>query len=97
MTLGADAVDDGTEDPQTFTYDLFTLKRNNIGDTLGDRKLQDVYGISADEGGVPSFNFVNAIVSGQRINSCSFCCGCWGKFSDWWYFYGRLAIRRQWW
>jgi hypothetical protein len=66
MTLGADAVDDGTEDPQTFTYDLFTLKRNNIGDTLGDRKLQDVYGISADEGGVPSFNFVNAIVSGQR-------------------------------
>ena len=63
---GANPVDDGTEDPQTFTYDLFTLKRNNIGDTLGDRKLQDVYGISADEGGVPSFNFVNAIVSGQR-------------------------------
>tara|TARA_R110000796_G_scaffold158288_1_gene275020 strand:+ start:695 stop:1939 length:1245 start_codon:yes stop_codon:yes gene_type:complete len=64
--LGANPVDDGTDDPQTFTYDLFTLKRNNIGDTLGDRKLQDVYGISADEGGVPSFNFVNAIVSGQR-------------------------------
>lgn len=63
---GANPVDDGTEDPQTFTYDLFTLKRNNIGDTLGGRKLQDVYGISADEGGVPSFNFVNAIVSGQR-------------------------------
>ena len=64
--LGANPVDDGTDDPQTFTYDLYTLQRNNIGDTLGGRKLQDVYGISADEGGVPSFNFVNAIVSGQR-------------------------------
>jgi len=33
---------------------------------LGDRKLQDVYGISAAEGGIPSFNFVNAVVSGKR-------------------------------
>ena len=63
---GANPIDDGTDDPQTFTYDLFTLKRNPIGDVLGDRKLQDVYGISAAEGGIPSFNFVNAIVSGQK-------------------------------
>ncbi len=63
---GANPVDDGTDDPQTFTYDLFTLQRNPISDELGGRKLQDVYGISAAEGGIPSFNFVNAIVSGQR-------------------------------
>jgi hypothetical protein len=63
---GANPIEDGTDDPQTFTYDLFTLKRNPIGDALGGRKLQDVYGISAAEGGIPSFNFVNAIVSGQK-------------------------------
>ena len=63
---GANPVDDGTDDPQTFTYDLFTLKRNPIGDVLDGRKLQNVYGISAAEGGIPSFNFVNAIVSGER-------------------------------
>ena len=63
---GASPVDDGTNDPQTFKYDLFTLKRNPISDVLGDRKLQDVYGISSKEGGIPSFNFVNAIVSGER-------------------------------
>jgi hypothetical protein len=63
---GATPVDDGTNDPQTFKYDLFTLKRNPISDVLGDRKLQDVYGISSKEGGIPSFNFVNAIVSGER-------------------------------
>jgi len=63
---GATPVEDGTEDPQKFTYDLFTLQRNPIGDVLGGRKLQDVYGISAAEGGIPSFNFVNAIVSGER-------------------------------
>ncbi len=63
---GANPVDDGTEDPQTYSYDLFTLKRNPISDVLGDKKLQDVYGISAAEGGIPSFNFVNAIVSGKR-------------------------------
>ncbi len=63
---GANPVDDGTDDPQTFTYDLFTLKRNPIGDVLDGQKLQDVYGISAAEGGIPSFNFVNAIVSGER-------------------------------
>ena len=63
---GATPVDDGTNDPQTFKYDLFTLKRNPISDVLGDRKLQDVYGISSKEGGIPSFNFVNAIVSGSR-------------------------------
>ncbi len=33
---------------------------------LDGRKLQNVYGISAAEGGIPSFNFVNAIVSGER-------------------------------
>ena len=64
--LGANPVDDGTDDPQKFTYDLFTLKRNPIGDVLGGRKVQNVYGISAEEGGIPSFNFVNAVVSGQR-------------------------------
>ena len=63
---GANPVDDGTEDPQTYSYDLFTLQRNPIKDALGGNKLQDVYGISAQEGGIPSFNFVNAIVSGQR-------------------------------
>jgi len=63
---GANPVDDGTEDPQTYSYDLFTLKRNPISDALDGKKLQDVYGISAQEGGIPSFNFVNAIVSGQR-------------------------------
>ena len=63
---GANPVEDGTEDPQTYSYDLFTLKRNPISDALGGKKLQDVYGISAQEGGIPSFNFVNAIVSGQR-------------------------------
>ncbi len=63
---GASPVDDGTNDPQTFKYDLFTLKRNPISDVLGDSKLQDVYGISSKEGGIPSFNFVNAIVSGER-------------------------------
>lgn len=63
---GANPVDDGTDDPQTYSYDLFTLQRNPIKDALGGRKLQDVYGISAQEGGIPSFNFVNAIVSGQR-------------------------------
>lgn len=63
---GANPVEDGTEDPQKFTYDLFTLQRNPIADKLGGRKLQDVYGISSAEGGIPSFNFVNAIVSGQR-------------------------------
>jgi len=63
---GANPVDDGTEEPQTYSYDLFALKRNPIIDVLGDKKLQDVYGISAAEGGIPSFNFVNAIVSGQR-------------------------------
>jgi len=63
---GANPVEDGTDDPQTYSYDLFTLKRNPIKDALGGNKLQDVYGISAQEGGIPSFNFVNAIVSGQR-------------------------------
>ena len=63
---GANPVDDGTEEPQTYSYDLFALKRNPIIDVLGDKKLQDVYGISAAEGGIPSFNFVNAIVSGKR-------------------------------
>jgi len=63
---GANPVEDGTDDPQTYSYDLFTLKRNPISDALGGKKLQDVYGISAQEGGIPSFNFVNAIVSGQR-------------------------------
>ena len=63
---GANPVEDGTEEPQTYSYDLFTLKRNPISDALGGNKLQDVYGISAQEGGIPSFNFVNAIVSGQR-------------------------------
>ena len=63
---GANPVEDGTDDPQTYSYDLFTLQRNPIKDALGGKKLQDVYGISAQEGGIPSFNFVNAIVSGQR-------------------------------
>jgi len=63
---GANPVEDGTDDPQTYSYDLFTLKRNPIKDALGGNKLQDVYGISAQEGGIPSFNFVNAVVSGQR-------------------------------
>ena len=63
---GATPVDDGTEDPQTFTYDLFSLNRNSIADELQGRKLQDVFGISRAEGGIPSFDWVNTIKSGER-------------------------------
>ena len=58
--LGANPVDDGTDDPQTFTYDLFSLKKN--APNLAGRKLQDVYG----RGTMPSFQWVEAIKSGQR-------------------------------
>ena len=40
--IGANPVDDGTDDPQTFKYDLYSLRRNTPD--LGGRKLQNIYG-----------------------------------------------------
>tara|TARA_R100000655_G_scaffold105676_2_gene154111 strand:- start:1248 stop:2459 length:1212 start_codon:yes stop_codon:yes gene_type:complete len=65
-TFGATPVDDGTESPQTFKYDLFSLQKQDINPLLGGRKLQDVYGISRAEGGIPSFEWVKTIKSGER-------------------------------
>ena len=57
---GATPVDDGTDDPQTFKYDLFSLQSK--APELGGRKLQDVYG----RGELPSFQWVQAVKSGER-------------------------------
>jgi len=57
---GATPVDDGTGDPQTFKYDLFSLQSK--APELGGRKLQDVYG----RGELPSFQWVQAVKSGER-------------------------------
>ena len=65
-TFGATPVDDGTESPQTFKYDLFSLQKQDINPLLGGRKLQDVYGIAREEGGIPSFEWVKTIKSGER-------------------------------
>ena len=65
-TFGATPVDDGTESPQTFKYDIFSLQKQDINPLLGGRKLQDVYGISRAEGGIPSFEWVKTIKSGER-------------------------------
>ena len=58
--IGATPVDDGTGDPQTFKYDLFSLQSK--APELGGRKLQDVYG----RGELPSFQWVQAVKSGER-------------------------------
>ena len=58
--FGANPVDDGTIDPQTYTYDLFKFRKNDPN--LGGKKLQDVYG----RGGMPSFQWVEAIKDGTR-------------------------------
>jgi len=58
--IGATPVDDGTGDPQTFKYDLFSLQSK--APELGGRKLQDIYG----RGELPSFQWVQAVKSGER-------------------------------
>ena len=58
--IGATPVDDGTDTPQTFKYDLFSLQSK--APELGGRKLQDVYG----RGELPSFQWVQAVKSGER-------------------------------
>jgi len=57
--IGATPVDDGTDDPQTFKYDLYTLKQNTPD--LGGRKLQDVYG----RGSMPSYQWLETIKTGE--------------------------------
>jgi len=57
--IGATPVDDGTADPQTFKYDLYTLKQNTPD--LGGRKLQDVYG----RGSMPSYQWLETIKTGE--------------------------------
>ena len=57
--IGATPVDDGTNDPQTFKYDLYTLKQNTPD--LGGRKLQDVYG----RGSMPSYQWLETIKTGE--------------------------------
>jgi len=58
--IGATPVDDGTDDPQTFKYDMYTLRRNTPD--LGGRKLQDVYG----RGSMPSYQWLETIKTGER-------------------------------
>jgi hypothetical protein len=66
--IGADPVDDGTDDPQTFKYDLYSLRRNTPD--LGGRKLQDVYGRTTTLDGVttvmPSYQWLETIKTGER-------------------------------
>ena len=57
--IGATPVDDGTDDPQTFKYDLYSLKQNTPD--LGGRKLQDVYG----RGSMPSYQWLETIKTGE--------------------------------
>jgi len=57
--IGATPVDDGTADPQTFKYDLYSLKQNTPD--LGGRKLQDVYG----RGSMPSYQWLETIKTGE--------------------------------
>jgi hypothetical protein len=64
--IGATPIDDGTDNPQTFKYDIFSLQKQDINPLLGGRKLQDVYGIAREEGGIPSFEWVKTIKSGER-------------------------------
>jgi len=58
--IGATPVDDGTDDPQTYKYDMYTLRQRTPD--LGGKKLQDVYG----RGELPSFQWVEAVKSGER-------------------------------
>jgi hypothetical protein len=66
--IGADPVDDGTDDPQTFKYDLYSLRRNTPD--LGGRKLQDIYGRTTTLDGVttvmPSYQWLETIKTGER-------------------------------
>ena len=57
--IGATPVDDGTDDPQTFSYDLYSLRRNTPD--LGGKKLQDVYG----RGSMPSYQWLETIKTGE--------------------------------
>ena len=57
--LGATAIDDGTDNPQTFNYDLYSLRRNTPD--LGGKKLQDVYG----RGSMPSYQWLETIKTGE--------------------------------
>ena len=66
--IGANPVDDGTDDPQTFKYDLYSLRRNTPD--LGGRKLQDIYGRTTTLDGVttvmPSYQWLETIKTGER-------------------------------
>ena len=66
--IGADPIDDGTDDPQTFKYDLYSLRRNTPD--LGGRKLQDIYGRTTTLDGVttvmPSYQWLETIKTGER-------------------------------
>ena len=57
--IGATPVDDGTDNPQTFKYDLYSLKQNTPD--LGGKKLQDVYG----RGSMPSYQWLETIKTGE--------------------------------
>jgi len=65
--IGATPVDDGTDDPQTFKYDLYTLKQNTPD--LGGRKLQNIYGRTTTLDGVttvmPSYQWLKTIKTGE--------------------------------